>query len=179
LNPQIESKKQLSQSSLLQRDSLRARPEFDFFAQADEERGGARERNLAFGLGIRIPINALFGSLKQVGDADVLKAGAELSREERKQSIRLASLDIELALVEKSISRLNPNKLKELEAIVEASEVDARRGWVTVSQLLELERQMHAQIEATYEAQMRTVTLIKEACDFYTCDARKYLGGSL
>lgn len=178
-NPIVENKRKLSQSSLVQRDSLQARPEFDFFAQTDEERGGARERNLAFGLGIRIPVNAIFGSLQKVGDAEVLKARAEQSREERKYSVRLASLEVELALVEKSIARLSLDKMQELETVVEASEAEARRGWVTVPQLLELERQMHAQIEATYDAQMRAVTLIKEACDYYTCDARKYLGGSL
>lgn len=179
LNPHVESQKKVAFASVLQRDTLKPRPEFDVFAQSDAERGGARERNFAIGVGIRVPIAALFGAQKKIGDAEVVKAEAELSGVERAEAIRISTLDHELALAEKSLSRFNPEKMKELESIVESSEADARRGWVTVPQLLELERQIHSQIEATYDVQIRAVTLIKQACDVYECDARKYLGGSL
>lgn len=123
-------------------------------------------------------MNALFGAQKQIGDAEVQKSEAEFRTVERYQSIQVKALDLELSLAEKSLQRFNLEKLKDLEAVVDSGERDARRGWVTVAQLLELERQIHAQIEAIYDAQMRTVSVIKQTCDVYDCDARKYLGGA-
>jgi hypothetical protein len=178
-NPIVEGKRKMSQAASLEREALKARPEFEIFAQSDDERGGARERNFAVGIGLRLPVNALFGVQKRAGDADVLKFDAELQSVERSQSVRLAALTLELSLAEKSLRRFSPDKVRELEAVVEAGEADARRGWVTVAQLLELERQIHSQIEATYDVQMRTVELMKQSCDVYECDVRKYLGGVL
>jgi len=39
---------------------------------------------------------------------------------------------------------------------------EARQGWVSVNQLLELEGQMHAQIEEVFDTQLRAVALIKK-----------------
>ncbi|NCN40517.1 TolC family protein [bacterium] len=159
--------------------AMRPRPEFDLLLQSDQERGGAKERNVSLGLNIKIPINSLFGNKKDIGQSEVERSKSELHFQEQLSNLERDYLKEEIKLVEKSLSRFEISKISKIEKVVSKAEKDVRRGWISIAQLLELERQMHSQIEATFDAQIKAVELINRSCEIFNCEARSFLGGQL
>lgn len=178
-NPTLEHKRSLYKASEQQLNAMKPRPEFDLFLQGDRERGGTQEKNMTAGLAIKLPMDSLIGPRQRIGEAEKARTRAALDVQERVTNLEWSGLRQEFELAEKSLRRFDYFKIHELELAVDRAEKETRQGWVPVSALLEMERQMHAQIEATFDAQMRAVSLIKRSCLLRQCDARVFLGGTL
>lgn len=177
--PELEAKKSELKAAEYNLKATSPRPEFDLFVQIDDEQGGGFEQNSILGVSIQLPLNQIVGYPKQAASAEVLKAQAQLELANRKQELAVRSAQAEIQRAQTSLSRFKYSDIEVLERKVINAELQTRRGWLSITQLLELDRQLHTQIESVYDAQLRALTSIYSTCLTYECDQRRWIGAEL
>lgn len=175
----LESQKLNVIAAQKEQDSLSAFPEIDLFLQKDVEKGGSGERNTTIGVGFRIPISSLLGPQAKFYASELERVNS-VYRFQKNQS----ELEREKALTSESsiviaLNRFNYENINKIQKAVSETEFKVLQGWIQISQWLEFERQMHYQIEETYNIQISALEYMLRVCAYYQCPIREFVGGSL
>lgn len=155
------------------------RPEIEIFVQSDRESGAGAERNFTAGIAATLPLNVLWGDVRQAAEFNRMKVEAENLSAIRNRERMLTNSLLQLEAGIKALKRFPIRNVKKIESEVKETELQVRQNWISVSQFLEFDRQAHAQIEEVYDAQERAVEAVLDTCTVFECDVREFLGGSL
>ncbi len=160
-------------------DSLTPIPEFSLNFISDKERGGSQEHNNTLGLSLTFPINSWLSPNKRRIHAQIEQAQAIYKIQDRESELERKTLEEELDLLERSLVRFDYNKIKKLETTLFEAEKSIRQGWISLVQLVEIERQIHEQISVSFDIQLQAVRTILKSCLYFTCNPKDYIKGQV